>query len=354
MTTKQVERPSSSSSATSLAERRRERVASQRTSQTARSASTASDRRRRAVRKSWWQRNSLVVIGGILLLVVIAVGAFVIIANAPVKQAGKGTIGPTNATILKEVTTIKQSVFANVNTGGVQNVLKPPTGNPPPLTGTNGKPEVFFYGAEYCPYCGAERWPVTIALSRFGTFTQLPLMVSADANVDASFPDIPTFTFRGSTYTSQYIDFEPLEAENRLEQPLETPSTQQQQLLTQFNVTGFPFIDIANKYTSSNAVLDPTPFENLSQQEIASMLSDPTQGMTQNIVGAANYFTAAICIATNNNPGSVCNNDPIKSIRNFLTTNAVASVSSTSPVSFALENCQGEPANCRRYGNVAL
>lgn len=350
-TSVQVKSASSNSSVTSAAERRRERITSQRANSSARIAPSAGERRRRSMRKSWWQRNSLLLIGAILLIVVIAVGAFVIIANAPVQKAGKGTIGPTNTTILKEVTTIKQSVFANVKTGGVQNILKPPAGNPPPLTGTNGKPEVFFYGAEFCPYCGAERWPVTIALSRFGTFTQLPLTVSADANVDPSYPDIPTFTFRGSQYSSQYIDFVSLEAQDRVRQPLETPSTAQQQLLTQFNVNGFPFIDIANKYASSNAVLDPTAFENLSQQEIANMLSDPAQGMTQHIVGAANYFTAAICIATHNNPGNVCNSDPIKSISTFLTINAVASISSTSPVSFVVENCQGEPAVCRRHEN---
>jgi hypothetical protein len=35
---------------------------------------------------------------------------------------------------------------------------------------------VFFYGAEFAPYAGAERWPVVVALSRFGSFEQLGLM----------------------------------------------------------------------------------------------------------------------------------------------------------------------------------
>jgi hypothetical protein len=343
ITTKQVKNPSSSSLGASAAERRRERVASQRVSSTSRSAPSAGEKRRRAVRKSWWERYSLALIGGILLVVVIAVGTFLIIANSP----GNGKTGPTDTNILKKVTTVKQSVFADVKTGGIQDVLQPPAGNPPVLTGPHGKPEVFFYGAEFCPYCAAERWSVTVALSRFGTFQQLPLIVSSEDS-------IPTFTFHGSNYSSDYIDFVPLEAEDGARQPLETPSAAQQQMLKHYNVTGFPFINIADKYIAANAVFDPTVLQGLSQQEIADKLSDPTQDVTQKIVGAANYFTAAICITTNNQPASVCNSDPIPSIRSFMTTNTLAFVSATPPLAVVAENCPGEPAMCRRRGSVVL
>ena len=40
-------------------------------------------------------------------------------------------------------------------------------------------PVVFFYGAEFAPYAAAERWPLILALSRFGTFSQLGLMQSS-------------------------------------------------------------------------------------------------------------------------------------------------------------------------------
>ena len=33
-----------------------------------------------------------------------------------------------------------------------------------------GKPAVVFIGAEYCPYCASERWPMFMALSKFCTF----------------------------------------------------------------------------------------------------------------------------------------------------------------------------------------
>ena len=40
-------------------------------------------------------------------------------------------------------------------------------------------PVVFFYGAEFAPYAAAERWPLILALSRFGTFHRLGLMQSS-------------------------------------------------------------------------------------------------------------------------------------------------------------------------------
>jgi Domain of unknown function (DUF929) len=348
ITSKQVKSPSSNPSALSAAERRRKRVTSQRTSSNARSTSSARERRRRATRKSWWGSGSFVLIAGILLVVAIAVGTFIIIAMAPSQQVGNGKISSTDPKILQEVTTVPPSVFANVKAGNANNLLSPPAGNPPPLTGADGKPKVFFYGAEFCPLCAAQRWSVVVALSRFGTFTELPLTVSADPQLEPTLPDIPTFTFVNAKYSSDYIDFDSLEAQDRSRGPLQTPSSSQQQLLTQNKVDGFPFMDIANKYVIRGTMVDPTSLKGLSQQEIAGMLSDPTKDVTRRIVGAANYLTAAICSANDNKPANVCESDPIPELRSALSKTALTSFSSTAPLSVATENCPGELATCRR------
>ena len=73
-----------------------------------------------------------------------------------------------------------------------------------PVLKSAGKPEVLFVGAEYCPFCAAERWPLIVALSRFGHFTGFKNMQSAQLSV---FPDTQTFSFVGSTYTSRYLAF---------------------------------------------------------------------------------------------------------------------------------------------------
>jgi hypothetical protein len=279
------------------------------------SASTRSKKRpsRRIVQRKntgWWW------IGGIVLLCVIAIGAFILTSNnqqQAANQKAAGNINAGSATVLKEVTSVPASVRSAVNTGGLTSIVTPVTGKPA-LTGSNGKPEFFYYGAEWCPYCAANRWSMIVALSQFGTFKQLPETLSSSSDID---PNTPTFTFVNTGYTSPYIDFVPLENQDRNHNTIETPTAAQQSLLTSFNVQGYPFLDIGNKF-QTGALYDPAVLANLSQAQVASKLSDPTDTITQNIVGAANYLTAAICSVTNNQPGSVCTQAPIPTLQSTI------------------------------------
>ena len=79
--------------------------------------------------------------------------------------------------------------------------------NGPPLT-SGGKPEVLYVAAEYCPYCVAENWPLIVALSRFGEFSGLS--TSRSPNFDNVRP-VDGWTFYGSSYTSPYLAFAPVE-----------------------------------------------------------------------------------------------------------------------------------------------
>ena len=72
----------------------------------------------------------------------------------------------------------------------------------------DGKPEILYIGAEYCPFCAAERWALVMALSKFGTFTGLK--GTSSSAIDTN-PSTPTFSFYGSTYKSPYISFVPVE-----------------------------------------------------------------------------------------------------------------------------------------------
>ena len=100
---------------------------------------------------------------------------------------------------------------------------------------------MLYMGAEYCPYCAAERWAMVVALSRFGTFSGLSTVHSASTERD-DLPEQPTWTFASSTYTSKYADVHPgREPTNiRLESnagytALQTPTAAQQALLTKYD-----------------------------------------------------------------------------------------------------------------------
>ena len=77
---------------------------------------------------------------------------------------------------------------------------------------------MLYIGAEYCPICATERWPMLVALSHFGTFTGISQTHSAvgDGN-------IATITFYGSTFTSPYLTFSGVEQYTNVPAPGASP-----------------------------------------------------------------------------------------------------------------------------------
>jgi uncharacterized protein DUF929 len=170
-----------------------------------------------------------------------------------------------------------------------------------PLT-AGGKPEVLYIGAEYCPYCAAERWALIVALSRFGTFSGLQPITSAEAS-------IPTFTFHGSSYRSSLVSFKPIEQLDQKQRDLDK-TTAAELALEQKYSTGYPFVDFGNRISFDGATYDPSALQGLDWQQIVSELKTPSTATAQGILGSANVLTAAICGLTNQQPGGVCS-DPV-------------------------------------------
>jgi len=260
-------------------------------------------------------------------VVVVIVIAFIIlaksVANSPGSSSTTGDSTLASASVLKAVTTVKSSVFEAVGDGSVQKLPEPITA--PALT-QGGKPRIVYIGAEYCPYCATERWGMVVALSRFGTFSNLHQTHSATQDV---FPNTQTFSFHGSSYTSQYLAFNGVETTSNQQQgssyaPLDTPTSDEQSLLSTYDNAPYvaassagsiPFVDFGGRYLISGASYDPQLLQGKSADQIASGLSDPNNSTTKGIIGTANAITAVICKLTNGQPGNVCNNSAIKSLQ---------------------------------------
>jgi hypothetical protein len=251
------------------------------------------------------QRYRLHILGG---LAAVAVIAFVVIA---VLQAGGGSSGPATAAaaadpaLVQSVTGLPQSTLDTVGSGGVRNPIHAISAAP--LT-SDGKPEVLYIGAEYCPYCAAERWAMLVALSRFGTFDGLKTTASSPDDV---YPNTPTFSFYQSTFTSPYLVFTPVETATNERSggryaPLQTPTGDQRTIQGQYDPGGIPFMDFGGKWVLSGASYSPDVFSGLDWQGIAEKLADPTSKQSKSVLGVANMMTAAICQLTNGQPGDVC------------------------------------------------
>jgi hypothetical protein len=263
------------------------------------------------------QRNRLLVVAGAVVTVIAVVVALVVVES-------KGSTGPSGNTggasggqasgsgpsaLVSSVTTIPASTLDGVGAGsttasGVTSI----SGSA--LT-ANDKPEVFFEGAEYCPYCAPESWALIVALSRFGTFSGLKPISSSATDTPAS---LPGWTFYGSTYSSQYVTFVPVETTTNVEHngsypTLQTPTAAEQALIDKYDSSGsIPFVDFGNEYAQVGTLSgeDATDLSGMTQARVAAALRDPSSTIAQAILGAANYTTAAICKLTGNQPATVC------------------------------------------------
>jgi hypothetical protein len=273
---------------------------------------------RRAQQRPWYLGT-----GGIFAaigVILVALVVFLLIAHG---GSADQYYTPVSSTVLNEITHVDTTTLAKVGAGSLPQPLVAAPANTPPNKDGSGKPIVLYMGAEYCPYCAGDRWSMIIALSRFGAFSNLHNMVSSDNEADLS--SLPTFTFRGSTYTSQYITFQSVEIDDRYSHPLENATTQQNNFFNTYNyppyVTasaqgGIPFVSFANQYFEHSAGYSVAVLTDSTRDEIASHLNDPTNNVTQSIEANANYITSAICKITNNQPASVCTTDPSSTVKN--------------------------------------
>jgi hypothetical protein len=265
----------------------------------------------RAAQRRAQVRTRVSLVAGSIVAVVAIVVTFVIIKNTT-GSSGAGALptGTALSTIVSDVTNVPASTLAAVGKG---TIATPPPALPgqPALTSA-GKPEIVYVGAEYCPYCAAERWPMAVALSRFGTFSNLGVTHSDTADV---YPNTKTLTFYKSSYTSKYIVFSPVEQTDPNKKPLQQTTAQQNALVAKYdappyvsasNQGAIPFVDFGNKYLVSGASYSPQVLQGKSWAQISAALANPKSPIAKAVDGTANVLIATICKLTNNQPANVC------------------------------------------------
>jgi hypothetical protein len=277
----------------------------------ARAAALREQQRKKEARRKW------LLTGGVVVIVRAVIGAMIgIYATRGGKKNADAGRPPAAASVVKDVTTVPDSAFATVGAGATTGAPKKITGDPLVF---DGKPGLFYYGAEFCPYCATERWPVVVALSRFGTWSNLHTTTSASQDV---YPNTATFSFYGAKYSSPYLGFQAVETttnqmKNGNWEPLQKPTDAQAALVSKYDGPNgsIPFIDFGNKFMVSGATYNPQVLQGKSIDEIASALGDTSTDVSKSVLGAANQVTAAVCEMTGGKPGSVCDAPAIKSLR---------------------------------------
>ncbi len=249
------------------------------------------------------------VLAGIALLVV----TFLIIRWYTTPAAPPPLAVDATQRVVTTLASLPATELDAVGTGTAQNLIKKVSGTP--LPGPDGQPEVFYYGAEFCPYCAAERWPIIVALSRFGTFSGLKTTTSSSSD---AYPNTPTFTFHNATYVSLYIDFVSVETSDRSGNPLETPTPNQQALFDHYSTGSIPFVDFGNRYAFTGAMYLPDVLSGMSWQAVADSLKLQDSPQAKAILGSANLITAAVCKLTADQPATICSSSSIQAIEKTL------------------------------------
>jgi len=268
----------------------------------------------------------------VFLVVIVIVGlvAIKVTSGGGPTATSHQAVRPASGALVRELSTVPDSVFNAVGVGipgqfagGSPIVIS----GQPPLTLNGGSPSMMYFGAEYCPFCAAERWGMVVALARFGTWRGLDTTASGLMDGDFS-----TLSFRDAKLTSRYINFVPVESCTNIVdpktagcsgyRPLQRPSGSEQSVLDKYagpafipgNTQGisFPYIDVDNRVLFSGSTYDPAVLTGLSQEQIAAGLTDPANMVTQSIVGTSNYIAASICASTRGAPADVCDSSGVQ------------------------------------------
>lgn len=268
-----------------------------------------------AARRTWRQPSVL-----LLALVVVAAGATLVTLELTGRPAPAAAAKPSgSATLTQELSRIAPGVSSGVGSGGLATHPTPLTGAPP-LVDSGSKPIVFFVSSEPCIACASERWALVVALSRFGTFSHLPLLPLAGSSGGTAYA---TFSFDGAAYSSPYLTFVSVEEFDASGHALQTLSTKGQQLVSAYDAppyvpaadSGFiPWLDIANRYATQGSAFPPAVIANLDWVHVTAHFTHAADPVTRAIVGSANQLTAAICVATSMQPASVCAAAPIPAL----------------------------------------
>ncbi len=179
-----------------------------------------------------------------------------------------------------------------------------------PRVGSGSKVGVFYLGANFCPYCAGQRWPLLLTLMRFGHFENVKYMLSSSDDV---YPDTPTFSFYQSRYHSTHIDFIPVEVRTREGKPLQQPTKEQRRIYTKFDAPpytrtpgGIPFIYIDGQYELVRPLLMASDIQGMDWEQITAALNRPDSKLFQHLMPQVNLFTAVLCRMDGGHPAKVC------------------------------------------------
>lgn len=264
------------------------------------------DKRKRSASKPWWMYGTagIVVVALVVVLLIAALGHSDHATSTTTADVG----APVPSAVLRNLTTIPSKVWEQ----------QQPTANmAPQVVATKASATFLYIGADGCPYCAAERWAIIVALSRFGTFSHLHLMLSASND---AYPDTPTFSFYGASYHSAYVKASLMEILGRTLGPqgfspnLAKLSASQEAILTKYDAPPYvpsgsagsiPFVLVGGRFLWVGTAVPPAEIHG-NWDTVSAAVHRGTGSPASAVLSSANALTAAICASDGDKPTTVC------------------------------------------------
>lgn len=284
-------------------------------------------------RRPWW-------IVGIVAGALVIGAVLVMVLSGHQRGAARAVTHPLPALsgAVAPISTIPTATFdeAGASVAGV--ALTPPAirHDLGPLS-SQGRTEVLSVCTEFSAFCAAERWPLVVALSRFGRFTALADSTSTPA---AAFPSLVTFTFHDSLYISRYVTLVGIErfsnqtGANGAFEPLTPLDPAQAAVVNQAAPGGgdpsSPFIDVGGSAVVTTSGFSPALLVGQSQGQVVSQVTSPpalpgkgsssgtSPPLGRAVLAVANQLSATICVADGQRPDSVCRSSGVRSADQLL------------------------------------
>jgi len=159
-----------------------------------------------------------------------------------------------------------------------------------------GKLFVFFMGAEFSPYCAAERWAIVRSLQKFGQWDGLKQTISAAR--DQPFLNLPTYDFTNATYNSPHIEFLAREIKDREFKQLQKLLKTEEKLVRKYNPKKeIPFLLIGGRFMQVGSGFPPKIFIGHTFRQTETELKKVESEIRKTIDEEANVISALLCIS---------------------------------------------------------
>jgi hypothetical protein len=219
--------------------------------------------------------------------------------------------------------------------------VTPPKRLPPnaPRVNSDGHPEIMYIGAEYCFLCAGERWALVMALSKFGTFSNL----TGTTPSASAIPSGPTFSFSGATYTSKYLSFvtdeksfHAVKSSTGLSGSVQILTQKEHNIITAWDVAPYttesgslPFVYMGGKFLLTGSQYDAGAISQMKFQTAAGVMTSGKSTVSKHVEAAAGYLVGDFCALTHGQPASVCAQVPSSLIG--ITTSSATNQGSSAP-----------------------